>query len=63
MQNIDIRVAITESGLKHYQIAEKMGITDTSFSRLMRHQLTGEKKQHVLEAIEQLKREKANANN
>lgn len=55
MNNLEIRTAIMAAGLKHYQVAEKLGIHDDSFSRMLRKELTDEKKRIVLEAIEALK--------
>lgn len=63
MQNVDIRIAIAESGLKHWEVAKKIGIDNTSFSRLLRYELDSEKKQRVMNAIGELKKEKGNANN
>lgn len=52
MQNLEIRQAILESGVKQWQIAEKLGISESSFSKLLRKELSGEKKKEILGAIE-----------
>lgn len=52
MRNREIREAIAGAGLLYWQVAEQIGITDGNFSRLLRHELTGEKKLRVMAAIE-----------
>lgn len=54
MNNLQIRSAIWESGFKKYQIAEKMGITENSFSRLFRQELSAEQGRRVYAAIDEL---------
>lgn len=49
--NYELRQAIRASGLCAYQVADLIGMTETSFSRLMRHELTPERKQQILNAI------------
>ena len=53
--NIDIRVAILESKLKHYEIAKELGIHEFAFSRKLRYELSEEEKQKILRVIEKLK--------
>ncbi len=54
-QNVDIRNAIIESGLKKYQIAHAIGVTDAWFSKMLRFELPAEKKNQIINAIQQLK--------
>lgn len=58
MNNQDIRIAILQANLKHYQIANKLGIQEESFSRKLRYELAESEKFKVLNAIEELKKEK-----
>jgi len=53
--NIDIEVAIVSAGLRKYQIADKLGITDGNFSRKLRKELTKCEKQKIFQAIKELK--------
>ncbi len=53
--NIDIEVAIVSAGLRKYQIADKLGITDGNFSRKLRKELTKFEKQKIFQAIKELK--------
>lgn len=57
MNNKDIRKAIVTSGLKYWQVADKYGLTDSNFSRLLRKELPKEKKEKVFKAIEEAKKE------
>lgn len=58
MNNLDIRKAIEESDFKYWQVANKLGITDGNFSRLLRVELQVEDKQKILKVIEKLKEER-----
>ena len=55
MKNNEIKIAIKEARLFQWQIAEIMGITECSFSRKMRHELSEEEIKLIFEAIEDLK--------
>lgn len=47
MKNQDIRREILGSGLKLWQIAEALGITDATFSRKLRKELPDETKTQI----------------
>lgn len=55
MNNQDIRTEITKSGLKYWQVADGLGITDGNFSRLLRRELPEEKKQQIRAVITEMK--------
>lgn len=61
-KNIVIRNAILNNNLKFWQIAEKLNMNDGNFSRLLRKELTKEKKEEILKIIEKLKEEQKNGN-
>lgn len=50
--NKDIRDAITEKGFFMWQIAKKLGISDTFFTKMMREELPESEKKKILDAIE-----------
>lgn len=52
--NKEITIACIENDVKKYQIAEKLGITDTSFSRKLRKELPEEEKKNILKIILEL---------
>ena len=54
--NLDIRNAIFSNNIKKWQIAEKLGMTDSNFSRLLRKELSQEQKERILSIIEKLKK-------
>ena len=60
MQNQDIRLKAKCNGVKLWQIAEALGITDASLSRKLRHELTPEDKERVMQIIQRLKGECVN---
>ena len=52
--NDEITIACIRNHVKKYQVAEKLGITDTSFSRKLRKKLSEEEKEKVLKIISEL---------
>lgn len=54
MANKEIRIALVESGVKHYQLADALGMVDSSLSRKLRRELPPEEKERILGAIERL---------
>lgn len=58
MNNLDIRKAIETSNFKYWQVANKLGMTDGNFSRMLRIELAKENKERVLNAINELKEER-----
>ncbi len=55
MANEAIRNAIREAGLKQWEVAEAYGLCEGNFCRLLRHELTDERRQRVEAAIEKAK--------
>ena len=55
--NIEIREMIRKSGVLYWQVAEKIGIADTTFSRKLRHELSNREKTKIGLAVEILKKE------
>lgn len=54
MFNTDIRAEIMNSGIKHWQIAEKLGIHEGNFSRKLRHELPDDDKEKIRTIIKEL---------
>lgn len=57
IKNSEIRNQAKKSGVCLWQIAEELKMQDSNFSRLLRHELSAEKKQQILAIIEKLSRE------
>ena len=55
--NMEIRLLLTNNRLKNWEVANKMGIADTTLSRWLRTPLSDERKERVLTAIDELKKE------
>ena len=60
MTNKEINDIIVESGIKKYEIANKIGITEFHFCKIFRQELTEEYKFLVIDAIKELLQEKKN---
>ena len=54
--NKDIRERISKAGLRHWQVADALGLCDTSFCRRLRHELSADEKERVVSVIEKLSR-------
>lgn len=57
MNNKDIRHTAAGSGVKLWQIADALGITDSSFSRKLRKELPQEEKEKIFSIIQKLSQE------
>lgn len=55
MRNMDIRNAVLNNGVKFYQIAEKLGISDAALSKRLRNELPEEEKQKILNLINEIR--------
>lgn len=61
MQNVEIRSAYMSAGIKQWQLAEALGISETHFSRKLRKELPKVEKEKILAAIYQTAQEKQEA--
>lgn len=50
-KNKDIRKLIEASNMKYWQVAYKLGITDATFSKKLRFELSKEEKEKIKEII------------
>lgn len=57
MNNLEIRQAISNSGLPHYEIAHRLGIHENTLGRKLRYELSQEEKTKILNIIEENKKE------
>jgi len=55
MNNKDLRKQMSQLRLMHWEVAEKIGISDSRFSVWLRTPLTQERRERVEHAIEELK--------
>jgi len=55
MNNQDIRRTVAAAGLKLWQVANALGMSDGTFSRKLRKELSEKEKQEIRKVIEVLK--------
>ncbi len=55
--NQKIRRTAAASGVRHWQIAERMGLNECYFSRLLRKELPADKQEEILRIIAELEQE------
>ena len=55
--NLDIRAAAKGAGVKLWEIAEKLNILDSNFSRKLRHELPQAEKERIFSIIEEIAKE------
>ena len=53
--NQRVREAANESGVKLWQVADALGITDSTFSRKLRHELTQAEQERILRIIREVR--------
>lgn len=56
MKGAEIKAKVIAAGLKLYEVADEIGITETSFSRKLRKDFNEKDTEKVLKAIEKLKK-------
>ena len=56
MANEDITIECIKRGVKKWQIAEKLGVWDSSLSRRLRNELTEDEKIEIFKIIKDLER-------
>lgn len=52
---LETKISILKSGLRKYEIAKKLNMQPSNFSRLLREGVTKEKKELIEKAISELK--------
>ena len=57
MRNKDIRELIKKKRVFHYEVAEALGVTTTTFSKWLQRELPEEKKNLIRSAVEKILKE------
>ena len=57
--NNDIRLLIKKRGLAMWQVAEHLGISEWTFTRWLRYDLTPERRAQIIAAIDEMAAENA----
>ena len=55
-KNANIRIALIEADMAEYELAELLGITDTSLSRKLRRELPEKEQQDIIAKIMEYKK-------
>ena len=55
-KNANIRIALIEADMAEYELAELLGIADTSLSRKLRRELTEKEQQDIIAKIMEYKK-------
>lgn len=61
MKNVQIRESAKEAGVKLWEIADRLGMTDSSFSRKLRRDLPADEQEKIAGIIEALAVEREGA--
>ena len=56
MSNLDVRQAISESGLKHWELASMLGIGESTLCKKLRFELSDEEKARIYKVISENKK-------
>ena len=54
MKNLELREHAKNKGVKLWQIADELNMFDSNFSRMLRKELSNEKKEEIFEIIDRL---------
>lgn len=54
MANNDIKTFAKENGVKHWEIADKLNMHDSNFSKMLRHELPEDEKEKIRSVIKEL---------
>lgn len=57
MANQNIRCALLLGGIKHYELAAALGMTESGLSRKLRTELPEHEQQRILDTIRKIKKE------
>lgn len=55
MANAEIRELVRKKRLRHYEIADALGVNEFTFSRWLRNELPDDKKREIIDIIERIK--------
>ena len=58
MKNQDIRVTAKLKGVKLWEICDKLGISEPTMTRKLRHELSQEEKEKIFSIIDEIAKEK-----
>lgn len=62
MKNLDVRTEIRRAGFFNYEIASELGLSEQAFSHaLTRRELSDNRREEVMQAIEKLKKQREEA--
>ena len=59
LKNLNVRNQAKIHGLKLWEIAEEYGVTDSTFSRKLRHELSEEESEKIIMIIENLSKRRS----
>lgn len=55
--NVDIKQAMLQVGVKQWEVAQKFGLSEGHFSRLLRNELSDSEKEKIFNIISELKKD------
>lgn len=55
MKNLDIREALKSANMRHWVLADELGIDESTLTRWLRHELPTDKKERIMKIIESYK--------
>lgn len=58
MNNNDIRMMARNQDVRLWQIADKLNMQDSNFSKMLRKELPSEKKEHIYKIINEITKER-----
>lgn len=57
LNNIDVRQRVKSAGMKLWQVADALGVSEPTMTRKLRHELDQEEKAQIFRIIDQIAKE------
>ena len=57
MRNLELRQFIKDNRVMHYEIAEKLGISEYTLCKRLRKKLSDEQRERIINAVKELRNE------
>lgn len=59
--NIDIRTAAKQNGVRLWEVADRLNVSEPTITRKLRRELPADEKQRIISLIDEISAEKKNA--
>ncbi len=58
LKNVEIRKTLKKKGVYQYEVADKMGVSESTLVKRLRKELSADEKQEIIEVIDEIANER-----